>query len=251
MSCLVGGVGELYQGDLDLGRLAAERLAAEDLGADVLVEDLYYGAIAVAQRLEELRPAALVLVGTSIRGQPAGHVQRRRLRPTIPSVEDHRRALEEAGTGYVSIDLVFEVASGLGVLPDRTVSIEVEPETSEPGAPLSPPARDGLEQALFLVRAELLRMPLLELADEMRGMLAGDRLEPTLALDAMRQLLGAVEILDEEGRWGSVFTLRDQLRLRIAAGETGDGMDHLDWSLWWALIEELDRLQSSELDSLA
>ncbi len=40
---LVGGVGHLYQGDLDLGRLAAERLAHDDLGADVAVEDLTGG----------------------------------------------------------------------------------------------------------------------------------------------------------------------------------------------------------------
>ncbi len=39
---------------------------------------------------------------------------------------------------------------------------------------------------------------------------------------------------------------RDELRLRIARGETGEGMDQLDWTLWWALIEELDRLQAVE-----
>ena len=63
MTVLVGGVSELFQGDLDLGRLAVARLLDEDLGPGVLVEDLHYGAVAVAQRLEEVRPDTLVLVG--------------------------------------------------------------------------------------------------------------------------------------------------------------------------------------------
>ena len=63
MQILVGGVGELYQGDLDLGRRAVERLGTEDLGPGVLVEELHYGAVAVAQRLEDLRPDLLILIG--------------------------------------------------------------------------------------------------------------------------------------------------------------------------------------------
>ncbi|HVM13553.1 MAG TPA: hypothetical protein VM287_04395, partial [Egibacteraceae bacterium] len=62
VSVLVGGVYELFQGDLDLGRLAVERLREEGLGAGVLAEDLHYGAVAVVQRLEELRPDAFVVV---------------------------------------------------------------------------------------------------------------------------------------------------------------------------------------------
>lgn len=74
---LVGGVGQLYQGDLDLGRHAIEALAGEDLGRGVRVEDLHYGAVAVVQRLQELRPAALILVGAAQRGRAPGSVHRR------------------------------------------------------------------------------------------------------------------------------------------------------------------------------
>jgi Ni,Fe-hydrogenase maturation factor len=103
VTVLVGGVGQLYQGDLDLGRLAAERLAAEALGPDVLVEELHYGAVAVAQRLEELRPRALVLVGAVARGRRPGTVERRLIRNLHLPPERVQRAVGDAVTGYVTL----------------------------------------------------------------------------------------------------------------------------------------------------
>ena len=246
---LVGGVGQLYQGDLDLGRVAAERLASEVLGPDVLVEDLHYGAVAVAQRLQELDPGVLVLVGAEDRGRPPGTVQRRRIHPPDLPPGRLQQAVADAVTGYVTIDLVVEVASALGVLPARTVVIEVEPAGTEPTERLSPQGRAGLEAALALVRAEVARVPLMEVADQLRALSQQGRLEPAPALDALRDLLDELELLDEQGRWGAAFALRDRLRRQIAGGQTGFGMDHLDWGLWWALIEELDRLQPIESGS--
>ena len=246
MTTLVAGVGELYQGDLDLGRLAADRLAAEGLGPDVLVEDLYYGALAVAQRLEELRPTSLVLVGAVARGRGPGTVERRRIVPGPIDPAAFRAAVEQAGTGYVSMDLVVQVGLGLGVLPRRTLLFEVEPNGVEPAERLSPEAEDALEDVIHLVREEVRRFPLLELADRLRPRLEGDHLEPADAVDAMRALLLELDVVDQAGRWGRTFALRDALRLRIAEGRTGEGMDHLDWGLWWGMIEELDRLQALE-----
>ena len=80
MTILVGGVGQLYQGDLDLGRRAVERLRQEHLAAGVLVEDLHYGAVAVAQRLRDVAPDALVVVGAEVHGRTPGTVERRRVR---------------------------------------------------------------------------------------------------------------------------------------------------------------------------
>ncbi|HEX2028008.1 MAG TPA: hypothetical protein VHF25_08425 [Nitriliruptorales bacterium] len=248
MTVLVGGVGQLYQGDLDLGRRAAERLQAEDLGRDVLVEDFHYGAVAVAQRLEDLRPDALVLVGAEARGRPPGSVERRRIRDLDLEPARVQEAVADAGTGSVTIDLLLEVSSGLGVLPARTVAIEVEPARTGPTPELSPEALQGLQRALGLVRAEVQRAPVLRLADEARGVLAerGQRLEPSAALEALQALLAELERVDDQGRWGRTFAERDRLRLRIGSGGTGEGMDHLDWGLWWGLIEELDRLQATE-----
>lgn len=155
MAVLVGGVAELWQGDLDLGRVAAGRLAAEDLGPGVLVEDLHYGAVAVAQRLEELRPEALILVAATARGRPPGSVHRRVIGPPAITSEEAQAAVGDAVTGYVTVDLVIEVAWALGTLPDRTIAIEVEPVDTSPGEELSELARSGLETALALVRDEL------------------------------------------------------------------------------------------------
>lgn len=152
---LVGGVAELWQGDLDLGRRAVETLAAEDLGTGVLVEELSYGAVAVAQRLEDVRPAALVLVGAAERGRPPGSVERRELPPAPLPPAEAQLAVGDAVTGYVSIDLVVQVAEALGSLPPDVVAIEVEPASIEPSEQLTPVAAAGLAEALELVRAEV------------------------------------------------------------------------------------------------
>lgn len=243
---LVGGVGQLYQGDLDLGRRAAERLATERFGGRVLVEDLYYGAIAVAQRLEDLRPHTLILIGAERRGRTPGTVERRRVEGVGLDTEEVGTAVRDAGTGYVTLGLVLEVAGGLDALPPRTVAIEVEPVTTAPSEHLSAEAATGLERALALVRAEVRRAPVLALVREIRATLADGHLDPSPALETMEALLRELDRLDRTGRWGATFRERDRLRRRIGDGATGEGMGHLDWGLWWSLVEELDRLQPLE-----
>jgi hydrogenase maturation protease len=155
---VVGGVGHLYQGDFDLGRRAVELLHEEDLGLDVVVEDFSYGAVAVAQRLEDLRPAALVLVGAVERGRAPGAVTLMSFTALDELTPDRLQlAVTDAVTGYISIDLVVEVAHGLGALPPRTVAVEVEPARVEPSVELSPEAESALPSALRLVRAEITR----------------------------------------------------------------------------------------------
>lgn len=246
LTVLVGGVGELYQGDLDLGRLAVERLAGDGFGPHVALEDLYYGAVAVVQRLEETRPHSLVLVGAAMADRPPGTVERRRIKVEQRPTAQVQRAVEDAVTGYVSIAIVVEVASGLGALPPRTVVIEVEPAVTTPAEGLSSLAREGLERALELVRTEVRRAPLFELCDRLRPLCEGDRLEAAPAVVTLRQLLRSVEAFDESSRWGATFARRDRLRRQIESGLTGGGMDVLDWALWWALLEELDRLFAAE-----
>lgn len=249
MTVFVGGVGELYQGDLDLGRLAAERLADAGLGPEVLVEELHYGAVAVAQRLEEVAPRALVLVGAMRRGRPAGSVHRNRIEAGDLAAELVQQAVGEAVVGYVDIDLIVTVAAGFGVLPARTLAVEVEPVAAAPGVGLTDAAQVGLHEAVRRVCEEVHRFPLLDLADELRPLLAGDRLTSGGAA-TLRDLLAQLAVLDREGRWGATFALRDRLRRQIADGDTCEGMDHVDWGLWWALIEELDRLQAAEVVAL-
>lgn len=246
MTVLVGGVSELFQRDLDLGRLAVERLLGEDLGSGVLVEELHYGAVAVAQRLEDVRPDLLVLVSAVQRGRTPGTVERRRVDPPQLTPEATQAAVGNAVVGYVHVDLVVDVAAGLGTLPARTVTVEVEPDEVGPGEGLSRPVAAALDDALATVRDEVRRAPLLELAGELRTLLAEDRLGDSPALRALCAVLGELVHLDRDGRWGATFRLRDELRLGIAAGAGSEGMDHRDWGLWWALIEELDRLEALE-----
>jgi hydrogenase maturation protease len=246
MTVLVGGVGELYQGDLDLGRHAAEILAAGPLPHDVVVEDLHYGAVGVVHRLRDLNPTTLVLVGATPRGRPPGTLERERVQPPQMTTAEAQAAVGDAVTGYVGIDLVVQVAHGLGHLPPRTVTVDVEPAETGPSDQLSEVGQAALRRAVAVVRTELQRTPLLELADVLRELVAGDRLERTPAVEAMCDLLDQLDGLDRHASWGTAFRERDRLRMRIAEGLTGHGMDHLDWGLWWTMIEELDRLQQLE-----
>ncbi len=246
MTVLVGGVSELFQSDLDLGRLAVERLQDEGVDERFLVEELHYGAVAVAQRLEDVRPDTLVLISAVRRGRPPGTVERRRIDPPQLTPAQLQAAVGDAVTGYVHLDLIVNVATGLGALPPRTVAVEVEPEQTTSGEGLSSSALAGLELALGLVRAELGRAALLCLADDLRPLVEGDRLEPSTPLEVLRQLLGELVYLDREGRYGRAFALRDRLRISLTSDLSSEGMDHRDWALWWGLIEELDRLEAVE-----
>lgn len=151
---VVGGVSELYQGDLDLGRRAVARLGPELAGrSDVTVEDLYYGPVAVAQRLEELHPSSLVLVGATQRGRAPGSVTTRAWSPSMTAgPEALHAAIGDAVVGYVGVDLLLEVASALGALPADVVVVEVEPASTACSDALSAAAAAALGLALDAVR---------------------------------------------------------------------------------------------------
>jgi hydrogenase maturation protease len=241
---LVGGVGELYQGDLDLGRRAVETLTAEHLGDDVAVEDLYYGALAVAQRLEDLRPDAMVLIGAVARGRPPGSVDQRLLvDPSFPDDQVHA-AIHDAGTGYVDIDTLLRVSTGLKAIPRRTLVIEVEPRTRGPDPEISPQVSRALEEALSRVRLGVQRLRLLNLADQIAERLDEGDIEETPVTQAMEALVASMRAVQEG--WGRTFAEKDGLKLLISSRPSGEGMRHLDWAMWWTLIEELDRLEQSE-----
>lgn len=244
LTLVVGGVGELFQGDLDLGRLVVERLA-EQPRRGVVVEDFCYGAIAVTARLEELAPDALVLVAAKERGRAPGTVTRRLVEPLDLDAETLQVAVGDAGTGYVDLDLTLEVAWGFGALPARTVAIEVEPAVVEPREGLSAPCREAMGAVLELVEREMEMVALFDLVAQLRPLVDGEpaRLSDSTALQAVRELLSQLELFDREGRWGRTFAAKDRLQLAISEGATSEGMSHLDWGLWWALIEEVERVE--------
>lgn len=252
MSVLVGSVSELFQSDLDAGRYLVERLADVDLGPDVRVESLHYGAIAVAQTIQDINPGTLVLASAIARERRPGSITRYLLPPVLLTPEETQVAVGDAVTGYVSPDLLIEVAAGLGALPPRVIVFEIEPVLVGPGDRMSPEVGAAVDELIGLVRTEVRRMPLLDLADQLRELTTGERLSDGAAIAALHEVLDALRVLEREGRWAGAFAARDRLQLAIAAGQTSEGMDHLDWGLWWALIEEIDRLAAAEvLDGLA
>jgi len=246
VTVLVGGVSELFQSDLDLGRLAIEQLQCEDWGPTVLVEELHYGAVAVAQRLEDVRPDTLVLISAVRRGRPPGTVERRRVDPPDLTPAQVQAAVGDAVTGYVHLDLIVDVATGFGVLPPRTVAVEVEPEKTSSGEGLSPTAQLGLTAALHLVRVELDRVAVLRQAAGLRPLVEDDRSRGSASRDALRELLAELAHLDREGRWEHTFVLRDELRRTVAGTQIGGGGDGDDQAPWQELLDKLDRLQAAE-----
>lgn len=249
MRVVVAGVGQLYQSDLDLGRRFVEAFQIRSPSIDVVVEDFYYGAVAVSQRLEELSPDVLILVGATERGRTPGTIRRRRVvRQNGSPAQD---SVESAIVGHVSIDLILDVTAALGTAPDRVVVFEVEPDGVAPSSSISESATLALGTLLDRVKREILVTPLYILADEIAATLADDHLMPGPSADTVRSLLAVIATLEEDGQWGRVFSLRDRLRIHIAEGDTSEGMSQLDWSLWWALIEELDRLQRADVEGAA
>lgn len=243
---LVGGVAQLYQGDLDLGRLAVEQLFDSESAPGVVVEDLHYGAVAVTQRLQDLRPGTLVLVGSCERGRQPGTLERRVVDPPELSTEQAQRAVEESITGYVSLDLIVEVAAALEAFPPRTIAIEVEPAATEPSDQLSREAADALPDLVEATRTEVRRVPVYDLADDLRRQRSEADLEPSPALTALDALLAELARFERDGQWGRVFAERDRLQACITTGQTGDDPSKLDWAWWWALIEALGRHQADE-----
>lgn len=248
---LVGGVSELFQGDLDFGRHVVERLQAEQLGRHVVVEEMHYGAIAVMQRIEDLRPAALILVGAARRDRPPGTVQRRRLhRPAVTAAEI-QQAVGDAVTGYVAIDLVVEIAAGFDVLPRYAVAVELEPVDLGPGERTSPEAADAIVTAAALIRGEVRRVPALQIAGALAAAASERPTDGATDPGIVRRLLKALGTLAEEGRWGPTFTLADQLRHAITRGEADELTNAGEWAMCWGLLEELDRLRAEEAVGVA
>lgn len=248
LTVLVGGVGELYQGDLDAGRLVIDRLGGLDLPPGTVLEDMHYGAIAVTQLLEEVAPDVLVLTGAKQRDREPGSVHRRVVAGLDLDTEAVQTSVSDAGTGYVDLDLVIDVAWGLGALPERTVVIEVEPAETGPGEGLSPQLERALPDVVERVRREVECAGLFDLTERLRPRLAPGVLEPSPATEALQQLVTGIDHLAEHGTWGGTLAARDRVRLAVSEGRTSAGMDHGDWAMLWALVEEVERLARTEVE---
>jgi hypothetical protein len=136
----VGSFGKPGHRDLDFGRQVIDCLQQLDWPAGVVVEELPCSPALVLNRLQELRPVKVVLLGAVSRGdEPPGAVRRYAFHhATVPDV-DHGLTL----------------ARQWGGLPADTVVIEVEPADTGYGPGFSEALAECFDPLIDMVREEL------------------------------------------------------------------------------------------------
>ena len=153
---LVGGFGMPWQRDLDFGSRFV--CCAEDLDwpENVVVEDLSYSALHVLLRLQELRPAKVVVVTAAARGEDVpGTLRRYAMGAEPPPPEEVHESLVEAVSGTIDLEQTLAVLRYWDALPRGSVLIEVEPRDTSPGLGLSEEVAARIDDVLAAVREEL------------------------------------------------------------------------------------------------
>lgn len=181
---LVGGLGTPGLRDLDFGRQCVGYLQHLEWPEAVMVEDLSCSAHLVLDRLRELRPAKVVLLGTAARGvDPPGTVRRYQLDLTPPSPDKVHQGLTDTLDGMADLDHTLAVVRHWGGFPVDTVVIEVEPLDCSFGPGFSEELGECIEPILAMVREELGVRP--ESADPVPGLSLEDLTSPSPAPPAL------------------------------------------------------------------
>jgi hydrogenase maturation protease len=142
--------------DLDFGRQLVEYFQQLDWPQGVVVEDLCFSVPLVLHRLEELRPAKVVLVGAVARElDPPATLRRYRPDLTPAGPAQVHRSMEDGLGELVDIDHTLAVARHWGRLPADTVVIEVEPAEIDFGLGFSEALATCFDPILDMVREEL------------------------------------------------------------------------------------------------
>lgn len=157
---LVAGFGVPWQRDLDFGNRFVCCVEDLDWPDGVVVEDISYSALHALHRLQELRPAKVIVVTAASRGQAAPGTVRRQVIDTRPPRPDavHRHLLE-ALSGGVRLEPILTVARHWQALPAGSVTIEIEPADTSIGLGLSERLAGSVDTVLAAVRAEIGGMP--------------------------------------------------------------------------------------------
>jgi hydrogenase maturation protease len=153
---LVGGLGMPGLRDLDFGRQVVGYLQHLDWPEAVTVEDLACSAHLVLDRLKELRPAKVVVVGSAARGSdPPGTLRRYQLDLTAPPPGRVHQGLTDSLGEMTDLDHTLAVVRHWGGFPVDTIVIEVEPLDCGFGPGFSEELGDCIEPILAMVREEL------------------------------------------------------------------------------------------------
>ena len=144
MRAVIGGVGYRNLRDHSLGIVMSDELEAFAQPPNLLVEDLCYGPVAVAQWfLDEAREAPItraVFITAIGRddGRPPGTISAYRWDHALPSDDEIQRCVVDAVTGVILLDNTLIVVEWMGALPDDTIVIEVQPLEHAFGDEMSP-----------------------------------------------------------------------------------------------------------------
>lgn len=152
---LVGGLGTPGLRDLDFGRQVVHYLENLEWPRGVVVEDLSYAAHLVLHRVQELRPAKVVLIGVAARGEPPGSLRRYRLDLAPPPPADVHEGLSAAAGGMSDLDHTLAVVRHWGGFPSDTTIVEVEPADCSFGPGFSEELGECIESILAMVRDEV------------------------------------------------------------------------------------------------
>jgi len=115
-----------------------------------------YAAHRVLDRLREVRPAKVILVGCMPRKiDPPGTIRNYELDLTPPSDDEVQDRLSEAAMGIIDLDHTLAVVRYYGGFPTGTRIIEVEPEDEAFGLGFTDTVEATVPEVLALVRSEL------------------------------------------------------------------------------------------------
>ena len=144
MRAVIGGIGYRNLRDHSLGIVLSDELEPLARPPELLVEDLCYGPVAVAQWfLDEARDAPItraVFITAIARedGRPPGTISAYRWDHSLPSDDEIQRCVVDAVTGVILLDNTLVVVEWMGALPAETIVIEVEPLEHAFGDEMSP-----------------------------------------------------------------------------------------------------------------
>lgn len=143
LRAVIGGVGYRNLRDHSLGIVMSDELEALARPPLLLVEDLCYGPVAVAQWfLDEAREApitrAVFITAIEREGRPPGTICAYRWDHRLPSDDIIQRCVVDAVTGVILLDNTLVVIEWMKALPGETIVIEVEPLDHAFGDEMSP-----------------------------------------------------------------------------------------------------------------
>lgn len=217
----VGGFGRPGMRDVDFGRQLIDYLQQLDWPEGVVVEDLSCAVPLVLHRLQELRPAKVVLLGAVPRGlDPPGTLRRYRVGPAPADPKEVLRALEESAMGLSDLDHTLAVARHWGELPVDTVVIEVEPAETSFGLGFSEELAACIDPILEMVRQEL------------GDLAAGVHLHPDFATDELSPDVGPETRASGPAKPSEAVTelmgyARDHAEARLQSGRAPSLVDGL------------------------